>query len=307
MRQLSPRVRAIAQALLVILLWSTSFIFIRLGLEDLPPLTFAGVRYFLAFLCLLPLALRHRPIETIRRLPTAMRRKLILMGLLQYTLSQSMIFSALTVLPGSTVTLLLNFATPIVGIAGTYLLGERPRRLQIVGLLIFFGGLIVYFTPLNIPMEEITGLFYMAVVILSTTSTSLLGRSINRSQRLPPVVVTAVTMGLGSSLLLALGLIIQGLPALTWRNAALIGWLAVVNTAFAFTLWNHVQRTLTALEFSSIADTLVFNVALWEWLVFGMTLTLRQIGGMVLAFAGSVLVQAYGVRARRKKRSPDQV
>ncbi|MGC9400609.1 MAG: DMT family transporter [Anaerolineae bacterium] len=296
MSRLSTRARAIAQAFLVVFLWSTSFIFIRWGLEDLPPLTFAGVRYFLAFLCLLPVVLRRRPLRTLRGLPRALRRKLVLMGLLQYTLSQSMIFSALTVLPGSTVTLMLNFATPIVGIVGVYLLGERPRRLQVVGLLTFFVGLFFYFTPLRFPQAEATGLFYMAIAILSTTGSSLLGRSINRSGRLPSVLVTAVTMGLGSALLLTLGFVTQGLPALAWRHLALIGWLAVVNTAFAFTLWNHVQRTLAAVEFSSIADTLVFQVALWEWVVFGMTLTLRQIGGMLLAFAGSVLVQIHGAR-----------
>jgi drug/metabolite transporter (DMT)-like permease len=301
------RLRAIAQGLLVILIWSTSFILIRLGLEGLPPLTFAGLRYVLASLCLLPLALRHRPRKTLQSLPSPMRRKLILMGLLQYTVSQSMIFSAMTVLPGSTVTLMLNVATPIVGIAGTYLLGERPRRLQIGGLLIFLLGLFLYFMPLDVPTEEATGLLYMGVVVLTTTSTSLLGRSINRSQRIPSVLVTATTMSLGSVLLLALGLILQGLPTLTWRHVALIGWMAVVNTAFAFTLWNHVQRTLRALEFSSLADTLVFYVALWEWLIFGMALTPRQIAGMVVAFGGSVLVQAYGARRARMPHPPDKV
>ncbi len=301
-----PRLRAIAQGVLVTMLWATSFILIRWGLEDLPPLTFAGIRYFLAFLFLLPLTLRHRPLKTLQNLSQPMRRKLLLMGLLQYTISQSMIFSALTVLPGSTVTFMLNFATPIVGITGTYLLGERPKRQQIIGLLIFFVGLLIYFTPLDIPLEEATGLLYMTVVIFSTTSTSLLGRSINRSKRLPPILVSGITMGVGSTLLLILGLILQGLPLFTWRHLAIIGWLSVVNTAFAFTLWNHVQRTLKAIEFSSIADTLVFQVAVWEWLVFDMRLTFRQIGGMLLAFTGSVLVQLY--RSRRKPLpSPDHV
>ena len=45
----SPRLRAILQALLVTTLWSTSWVLVKIGLEDIPAVTFAGLRYFLAF------------------------------------------------------------------------------------------------------------------------------------------------------------------------------------------------------------------------------------------------------------------
>jgi drug/metabolite transporter (DMT)-like permease len=52
-----PRAQAaaIAQALLVTFLWSTSWVLIKVGLSDLelPPLSFAGLRYLLAALILL--------------------------------------------------------------------------------------------------------------------------------------------------------------------------------------------------------------------------------------------------------------
>ncbi len=50
----SPHGKAVLQALFVTFLWSTSWVFIKLGLTDIPALTFAGLRYSLAFLCLLP-------------------------------------------------------------------------------------------------------------------------------------------------------------------------------------------------------------------------------------------------------------
>ncbi|MBK7450109.1 MAG: EamA family transporter [Anaerolineales bacterium] len=49
---------AVSQALLVTFLWSTSWVFIKIGLEsDLPAVTFAGLRYTLAAFCLLPFAI----------------------------------------------------------------------------------------------------------------------------------------------------------------------------------------------------------------------------------------------------------
>lgn len=49
---------AIVQAVFVTFLWSTSWVLIKIGLDDLalPPLTFAGRRYLLAALIVLPLA-----------------------------------------------------------------------------------------------------------------------------------------------------------------------------------------------------------------------------------------------------------
>jgi drug/metabolite transporter (DMT)-like permease len=77
----------------------------------------------------------------------------------------------------------------------------------------------------------------------------------------------------------------------------------VVNTAVGFTLWNDAQRTLTAMELNSIADTLVFQVALLEWAIFGLGLSARELGGMVLAFMGGALVQ---LRHLRRKRVPTE-
>ena len=54
---MSSHTSAVLQALFVTFLWSTSWVLIRIGLEDIPALTFAGLRYTIAFLCLLPLVL----------------------------------------------------------------------------------------------------------------------------------------------------------------------------------------------------------------------------------------------------------
>ena len=53
---MNPRLVAILQALLVTFLWSTSWVLIKIGLAEIPPLTLAGLRYSLAFLFLLPFA-----------------------------------------------------------------------------------------------------------------------------------------------------------------------------------------------------------------------------------------------------------
>jgi drug/metabolite transporter (DMT)-like permease len=52
--RISPRSRAILQALFVTFLWSTSWVLIKIALHAILPLTFAGLRHTIAFFILLP-------------------------------------------------------------------------------------------------------------------------------------------------------------------------------------------------------------------------------------------------------------
>ena len=70
--------------------------------------------------------------------------------------------------------------------------------------------------------------------------------------------------------------------------AGIVIWLAVVNTAFAFTLWNHTLRTLSAVESSIINNTMLVQIALLAWAFLGEPLTERQIAGMIVAGLGTL-------------------
>ena len=129
----------------------------------------------------------------------------------------------------------------------------------------------------------------------------LLGRRVNRSGRLPPLLITAVSMSLGAATLLAVGLAVEGLPALTAANWLTIAWLAGVNTAFAFWLWNRTQRILPAVESSLINNTMLIQIALLAWLFLGERPSPQQVGGIALAFVGVLLVQVWGVLQARRR------
>jgi drug/metabolite transporter (DMT)-like permease len=127
--------------------------------------------------------------------------------------------------------------------------------------------------------------------VLANALSSILGRDVNRSGELEPVAVTVVTMGIGAFPLLVVGIAIQGWPQLTSVHWAIILWLAVVNTALAFTLWNHSLRILSAMESSIINNTMLFQIALLAWLFLGEPLSWRHVVGMILAALGTLLVQ----------------
>jgi drug/metabolite transporter (DMT)-like permease len=285
---------AIISALFVTVLWSSSWVLVKLGLKDIPPLTFAGLRYVWAFLILLPVALRGPSrLRELRRMTLRDGMQLALLGLLFYTATQGLVYVALEHLRAATLSLMLNFTSAIVAILGIYWLAEKPTPLQWLGMSIFLLGAWVYFSPRGAD-EPLLGLVAGGAVVLANALSSLLGREVNRSHKFDPLIVTLVSMGLGSITLLALGLSLQGLPPLDLRGWAIIGWLAVVNSAFAFTLWNRTQRTLSATESSMINNTMLVQIAVLAWVFLGERLRLQEIGGLAAAALGILLVQVRG-------------
>ena len=287
----SASLTAVLQALLVTFLWSTSWVLIKIGLEDIPALTFAGLRYFLAFLILIPVYRFNKRATPLRSLSRRSWLALALLGLLYYAIAQGTQFLALSYLPAINFSLLLNFSALIVAFLGIVLLREFPTRLQWAGALLFIGGVLVYFYPLGIEAALLVGYAIAIVHILTNSFSGVLGRGINRLGTIHPLTVTVVSMGVGSVVLLAIGLLTEPWPSLSWRSWAIILWLAVVNTAFAFTLWNHTLRTLTAMESSIINNTMLIQITLLAWIFLGETLTWLQVGGLLLAAIGVLLVQ----------------
>jgi drug/metabolite transporter (DMT)-like permease len=88
--------------------------------------------------------------------------------------------------------------------------------------------------------------------------------------------------------LLAAGLAIQGLPPISLQGWAIIAWLALVNTAFAFTLWNKTLQTLPAMESSMINNTMLVQIAILAWLFLGESITPLEIVGLLLATIGVI-------------------
>lgn len=292
-----PQVAAILQALLVTFLWSTSWVLIKIGLDEIPALTFAGLRYVLAFICLLPLALRHANRAELRGLTTSDWRQLAILGLVLYSVTQGAQFLALVYLPAQTASLVLSFSPVAVALVGVVALGERTVAAQWFGVLMFLVGAVVFLYP--VPGGQVLGLVIAIVGLASNAAAAIVGRRVNRRQQLSPVVVTVVSMGIGSIALLVTGVVAQGMPVLSAQGWLIVAYLAIVNTALAFTLWNHTQRTLSALDSSVVNNTMLIQIAVLAWLFLDESLGPRKIIGLVLAATGVLIVQLRGLPVRR--------
>ena len=287
----TPHTVAVLQALLVTFLWSTSWVLIKVGLADVPALPFAGLRYSLAFFCLLPLALRSNQRAALRLLTRRQWALLLLLGVIYCAVVQGAQYLGLAYLPAATVSLLLSFTSIVVALMGMFWLAERPGGLGWLGVGLSVIGGVVYFYPPLFPASQVLALAVVGVGVIANAASSVLGRYVNHHENIPPLLVTTVSMGVGGFILLAAGILLQGIPALSLKSWLIIAWLAFVNTALAFNLWNHTLRVLPAVESSIINNTMLIQIALLAWLVLGEDLTTQQWLGMLLAGLGVFIMQ----------------
>ena len=284
------------------MLWASSWVLIKFGLRaSLPALTFAGLRYVLAFLCLTPFVLMNSANRAaLKSLTRKDWGRLALLGVVFYTFTQGSQFLSLAYLPAAMVSLLLNLTPLVVGLFGIIFLREHPSLGQWVGIALTVIGVAVYFLPVGVEGLPVIGLLVALAGVVSNAASSLLGRQVNRLANSSPVIITFISMGIGSSLLLVIGIVTQGFGKLDLQGWLLIAWLAVVNTAFAFTLWNHTLRTLSAVESSVINSLMMPQIAILAYVFLEETLNVREILGLVLVGLGVMVVQL------RKRSSPSR-
>jgi len=290
-----PRRVAVLQALLVTLLWSSSWVLIKFGLGNLPALTFAGLRYTLAFLLLLPLLLPRARRQELTRLSLHQLGLLALLGIVYYALTQGALFLGLAFLPANTLSLVLTLSGVTIALSGRMFLSEKLTWLQRAGIFISIAGALLYFG--SIQSIATAGLLVAVFALFVNTASAILGRHVNKAANISPLLVTTVSMGIGAICLLLVGLATEPFPSLRTTDVLTIFWLAAVNTAFAFTLWNHTLRTLSAAQSGVINNTMLIQIAVLAWIFLGEKPSGLQIAGLAIAALGTVLVHVTPRRA----------
>ena len=285
------RLIALAESVLVTLIWSSTFVVVKLGLETLGPLTFAGLRYLLGAIVLLPFLIKRRSLKV--SFSREIWLRLILIGVSAYTIGNGALFWGLKYLPATTGSFLLSLIPLLVLGGGALLLKEIPTRWQIFGVILSLFGSGLFFST-GLQPGEPKGLLIVGFGLIGILTFTLLGRGIARERKLDTLTLTTLPLAIGGLLTMLIALFVEGVPQFTGRSLMIVLWLAVVNTALGYMLYNHSLRELTALEINMIMNLSPLFTAIMSWFVLGERLGLIQILGMVIMVLGVILVQRAG-------------
>ncbi|MFQ5834210.1 MAG: DMT family transporter, partial [Candidatus Thorarchaeota archaeon] len=278
------------------------WVIIKFGLEDIRPITFAGLRYTVAAVILLGVIVwkkEHR--EFTRNQDRSWWLAMAMYGVVFVAVTQGAQFIGLDLLPAITVSMLLNLTPIIVLVLGILTLKEVPTRVQTMLVLLVVIGAMIYFYPIDFDFTEIIGLTVVLIGVLFNALSSIMGRAINRQRATPPIIVTGVSMAIGASLLLVTGVVLEGLISLTPISIVYVLWLSIVNTAFAFIVWNRAMQTLRAVDISVINSTMLPQIVVLSIVFLGERPDLLDWVGLVLLAFSVAAIQV--LQARRASRN----
>lgn len=291
--QLRSHRLAVLLALFVTVLWSSSWVLIRWGLDDegLTPLMFAALRYGLAAIVLVGFVIvRERHGRNRYRVDRGFVARLALLGVVMYALTQGAMFIALDEQPAATTSLVLSMTPLLVAGLAAAMLAEVPTRWQVAGVITVVVGAALYFAG---DLGATTmGMAAALTALGANVVAAVLGRSVNRAGVLPALTITTISMAVGAGVLVFFAVGYEGLPAITGRGWLIILWLAVVNTALAFTLWNLSLQRLSAVESASVNNTMLVQIALLAWFFLGEAPGALGLLGIALVSVGVYVVQS---------------
>ncbi len=283
-----PKKVAIAAAFLTLcLVWSSTWLAIKIGLRDLPPISYAAIRFIVAIVVLLAVSIGRT-----RLLPRNRVEYIILAGtgVLMFAMNYGLLFwGELHVSSG--LAAVLQATIPIFGmIFAHWMLPDEPMRWQrfagaflalagvavICARLLDFSGIMAFWGGLGIVVGAAGAAF--SNVLLK-----------QRSIRLAPGMIAAWQMIFGVIPLLVLGLIAEGNPAhFHWSATSIfcLLYLAIIGSALTFLLLYWLLPQMTATNLQTIALITPPGAVMLGWLLGGETFPPWSLLGAGLVLAG---------------------
>ena len=271
-----------------VLVWSSTWVVIAVGLEDVAPFFGAGIRFALAGIgVLVAAAFLRRPLRTDVLLA-------VLVGVLPFATSYGLIYWAEQYVTSGLAAVLFGVLPLYVALLGAIFLPAEPLRTRLlVGIGIAIGGLVLAFgESLGIGGKH-AGLAAGAVVLASLSSAIGNVAIKLRAAKVDPLVMNGWAMVIGGVLLLAVSAPTEDWGATVWSAASIgsILYLAAFGTGFTFVTLTVLLRELPAVTVSFISMIIPFGALALGAIFRDETVTALAVFGALLVVAGIAVAQ----------------
>jgi drug/metabolite transporter (DMT)-like permease len=281
---------------LLVLIWSSTWVGIKIGLEDCPPLLGAGLRFALAGLVLLVLAaVQRRPLRTDWLLTTVL-------ALAPFAFAYGLVYWGEQYVPSGLAAVLFGVLPLYTALLAGVLLPDEPLRAPLlVGVLIAIGGLALAFlesVELGSADRAALGAAALALAPLGAAVGGIAQK--RRGAELDAVVLNGWAMLAGGLLLLPVSALGEDWGDFVWsaESVGSIVYLALFGSAIAFVTLTVLLRQLTAQAISFLAMLLPFGALIFGATLYDEPITARALGGAALLATGLLIAQ----RSRRQRR-----
>lgn len=255
----NPKLNTSLQAILACLLWSSAFVGIKIGLPYTTPLQFAGIRFFISGLLVLPLAIYFNPgfLQIFRK----NIRFILMFGLLQTFLQYALFYTGISKVPGAIGAIVIGSSPLFISLVAHYFMPDDKLSWKKVGIILFgFSGIVLVSMGRNTSSAGAIQLIGIIILIGNNIISGFTNVIVALEKRkIPPMILSSGSMILGGLLLFLFSIPVEGLnlspkPVEYYLS---LTWLSILS-AVAITIW------VTLLKRPGI---IVSDLNLWKFLI----------------------------------------
>ncbi len=289
--------------LILAIIWSTTWIFIKVGLADLPPIAFSSARFLISVAILLA-------VIAVQRLPfprTAKEWRLIaLTGVLQFSVNYSMVFWSEQYIT-SGLAAVLQSTIPVFGLllAWIFLPDERITPQKIAAVLLGIAGVAVIFID-QLRVENwmaFAGCCAIVVGAYAAAQSSILIKA--KASGMHPAVLVCCQMICGLPAIIIFSLVTEGNPlGFNWslKAWACTLYLAVLGSVVAFWLYYWLLSRIESTKAMMISLVTPLLAVVIGAVVAGETLPAQTLAGGLLIIGSIALIVFRRRRSELRKR-----
>jgi drug/metabolite transporter (DMT)-like permease len=267
--------------------WSSTWLAIKIGLRDLPPISYAGIRFVVAIIVLFAISAGRVGLLPQRRFDYVV---LGFTGVLMFALNYGLLFwGELHVSSG--LAAVLQAIIPMFGMLfAHFMLPDEPLQVhKLLGAFIAVGGVALI-------CERLLGFnglmaFWGGLGIILGAASAAFSNVVLKARAIPlaPAMIAAWQMIFGAAPLLLIGFVAEGNPLkFHWSAAAIfcLLYLAIIGSALTFLLLYWLLPRMTVARLQAISLITPPGAVALGWAMGGETFSLWSLLGACLVLAG---------------------
>jgi len=296
-RQSIPDLASITMLLSVVLIWAGSFIFIKIGLREIPPITLALIRFAVAFPILAIISFTHKKTKKVKIEWRKDFYSFTALALTGSTLIYIFQFYSLKFLTAAAGSIIINTTVIFMALLSAAFLKESLNKKRVLGILLAFLGVFIVMSGGSHglfkfePLEFIGGIL-MILSAFCWSVYSVLSKKVLRVYS--PLTTNTIVFGLGTLYLIPFSLTESPLEALlhaSWLTWLSVLYLAVLSSALAYVLWSKALARLDTAKVGVFLYGIPALTMILSNIFLGEAITHIGILGLALVVSGVYLTE----------------
>lgn len=274
-------------------IWGSTWLVIKIGLESFTPLFSAGVRFLIAALTIF-IVLRIRSIK-LQRDPIAVRLYLF-MGLFSFYIPFGLVYwGEQFVNSGLASVLFAVYPFAVAGVSSFLIPEEKVSREKIAGMVFGFSGIILIFWD-DFNFNFSNQMLGMLAIVTSALMQSTVVVAVKKwGNHLNSFSMNFVPMAIAGILFTLSGVLFEDYSYNKWdlKGLASIAYLGIFGSVVTFTTYYWILKRINVVLLSLLTFITPIVALLLGWIFYGEQLKPNQYAGSALVCAGILIANLF--------------